>query len=120
MKNRADILNILAHATGTTQYHRFSPIEGYPVATDGVNALAQAAECYWLLDAIGSHQSNRRLDPDFQVWQLLVNQEDSNAVLSGYNDDILIVEQQIMFTDFPLDKIKLWLVGGVIMLPTEY
>ena len=106
---------------GTAQYHKFSPFKGFPVATDGVIALAQEAECFWLLDAIGSYQGkNKTLDPEFQVWKLTVNQDNDSAVLRGYNDKTLIVEQKISYTDFPLDEIKLYLINNVILLPSEY
>jgi len=120
MKSRREILDILNSAHCTEAYHRYSPIPGFPVVTDGVIALAEAAGCYWLLDIIGSHQTDERLDPAFQVWKLTVNLEDNTGVVCGYNDSELIISQEIPFTDFPLDEIKLYLIGGVILLPSEY
>ena len=120
MQSKREIMNILANSTGTTAYHRFSPLSGYPVATDGIIAIAEAAECFWLLDAIGSHQSDKKLDPAFQVWKLEVSRDNDSAVLRGYNDETLIVEQKIPNTDFPLDEIKMYLIRGVILLPSEY
>jgi hypothetical protein len=114
-------LNINLHEyTGTTKYHRFSMFPNFPVATDGVIAPATEAECFWLLDAIGSYQgNNKKLDPEFQVWVLKVNHDDDTAVLRGYNDKTLIVTQKISYTDFPLDKIKLYLMDNVFLLPSE-
>ena len=63
MLSAKEIQDIMNHATGTTAYHRFSQISGYPVITDEMQAVAEAAGCYWLLDVIGSHQSNQKLDP---------------------------------------------------------
>jgi len=93
MKTKEEIYQILLQAHGTDAYHKFSPIPGYPVATDGVIALAKAAGCFWLLDVIGSYQMNKRLDPGFQLWKLKVNFEDESAVVYGYNDTKLIVTQ---------------------------
>ena len=118
MKTVKEIENIMAHATGTFQYHRYSIFPGYPVITDGVRALAEAAECFWLLDIIGSYQSNRKLGRDFQVWKLTVN-DDKSAVVEGYNDTDLVITQDIEYTDFPLNGLKLWLMNGVILLPSE-
>ena len=115
----AETIN-LDNYTGTTQYHRFSTIRSFPVATDGAIALAESENCFWLLDAIASHQGNEKLDPEFQVWELKVNQIDKDAVLRGYNDNVLIVEQKIPYTDFSRSGIKLYLIQNVILLPSEY
>jgi len=120
MKSKQEILDIINHAHSTEAYHRFSPFEFFPVATDGVIAIAEAAGCYWFLDIIGSCQTNKRLDPQFQVWKLVVNHDDNTAVVSGYNDTTLIITQEIPYTDFPLDELKLYLMDGIILLPSEY
>lgn len=120
MKSKQEILDILSHAHGTSAYHRFSPIPGFPIATDGIIALAEAAGCYWLLDIIGSYQTDKGLDPHFQVWKLGVNHEDNTAIVRGYNDTDLIITQEIPYTDFPLEEIKLFLMDGIILLPSEY
>ena len=119
MKSK-EILDIISHAHSSEAYHKFSPIPGFPVATDGAIALAEAAGSFWLLDVIGSYQTDERLDPSFQVWKLEVNRENSTGVVHGYNDTELIVTQVIPYTDFPLDEIKLYLIDGVILLPSEY
>lgn len=120
MKSKQEILNILNHSNGLDMYHRFSPFPGFPVATDGVIALAEAAGCFWLLDIIGSYQTDKRLDQSFQVWKLEVNLEKCSAVVQGFNDTELIITQEIPFTDFPLEEVKLYLMNGIILLPSEY
>ena len=120
MLSKREIVEIIKQAHGTMAYHKFSPFEHYPVATDGVIAVAEAAGCYWLLDIISSYQVDKRLDPHFQVWKLVVNCEDNSAIVSGYNDTELIVTQEIQYTDFPLDELKLFLMDGVILLPSEH
>ena len=120
MKSKDEMLEIINHFCCSEAYHKFSPFTFFPVATDGVIALAEAAECYWLLDVIGSYQTDKKLDPEFQVWKMEVNLEECSAVVKGYNDTELIITQDIPFTDFPLDEVKLYLIGGVILLPSEY
>ncbi|WP_371380582.1 DUF6876 family protein [Sporomusa aerivorans] len=121
MKSIETILDMSNNSTGTENYHKFSPIPGFPVITDGVLALAEAAGYYWLLDIIGSYQSNGKLDKAFQVWTLNVNTDNnSTAVVRGYNDRTLIVMQKIPYTDFPPGEVKLYLIDGVILLPSEY
>jgi len=120
LKSKEEILDIINHAHSSEAYHKYSPIPFFPVATDGAIALAEAAGCYWLLDIIGSYQTDEKLDPSFQVWKLEVNLEKNNAVVRGYNDTELIITQEIPWTDFPLEEVKLYLVDGVVLLPSEY
>ena len=120
MKSKAEILNIIKHSNGTEAYHKFSSFVHYPLVTDGVIALAEAAQCFWLLDIIGSYQTNKHLDPQFQVWKLVVNHDDQTAVVSGCNDTTPIITQNIPYTDFPLDELKLFLMNGIILLPSEH
>lgn len=120
MKSRKEILDIISQAGGTEYYHKFSSIPNFPVITDGVLALAEAAGCFWLLDIIGSYRHNKQLDPAFQVWKLMVNLKEQTAVVRGYNDTELIITQKIPYTDFPLKEIKLYLIDGVFLLPGEY
>jgi hypothetical protein len=118
MKTAKEILDIINSSTGTENYHKF--IGDYPLATDGVIAVAQAAECFWLLDMIASYQKNSKLDKYFQVWKLKVNKESDNAILTGYNDTKLIITQKIEYTNFPLKEIEMFFIDGVILLPNEY
>jgi hypothetical protein len=119
VKTPEEIKQIIMDSTGTTAYHRYSPFRTYPVITDGVLAVAIAAECFWLLDIIGSYQSNEKLDKYFQVWKL-TKHDDGSATLEGFNDVDLIVTQEIKSTNFPLSKFELWLEGIVILLPFEH
>ena len=119
MQKKCEILALISNATGTSQYHRFSMFSGFPLITDGVLAVAETAKCFWLLDIIGSYQFMRKLDKHFQVWKLTVN-PDKSAVVEGYNDTTLIITQEIPYTDFPLDEIKLYLIDGIVLLPSEY
>lgn len=120
MKSKQEILDIINQAHGSDAYHKFSPISSFPIATDGAIALAETAGCFWLLDIIGSYQTDKKLDPSFQVWKLEVNLEESSAVVRGYNDTELMITQDIPFTDFPLEEVKLYLMDGIILLPSEY
>ena len=64
---------------------------------------------------------NRRLDTDFQTWTLERNKRGDGAKLEGGDGNgTTAVRQRVPFTDFPLDEITLYVVGGVILLPSEY
>ena len=114
---------------GTEAYHRLSPLHGDLVATDGVKYLCEAAECFWLLDAIASHQPRAlrdRMLRDMQFWTLRVN-EDRSAVLEVARDEgDVAFHQDIEFTDFPLPEVRIWVAPRgpadtyVAMLPDEH
>lgn len=111
----------LEQFTGTENYYRHW-LRRF-IFTDGVKYLADRG-AYWLLDAIASHQTRQLLlDPmlqEIQFWELQVN-PDSSAVLRCLRDtNDVALTQEIGFTDFPLDSIKLYLTEGVLMLPSEY
>jgi len=120
MESTEVILDIIRQSHGTDAYHRFSPIPDYPIITDGVLAVAETADCFWLLDIIGSYQGNAELGNVCQVWTLDVNHENGSAIVRGYNDETLIITQDIPYTDFPLDELKLYLMNGVIFLLSEH
>ena len=121
MESKEAIRAIINAATGSDAYHKYSSIPIFPVITDGVLALAEAAECFWLLDVIGSHQINPKLDKSFEVWTLELDKDDGGGcTVKGFNDTTLIVTQKIPYTDFPLDDLKLYLCDGVLMIPSEY
>lgn len=107
-------LSDLKQFTGTEHYYKHWL--GRLVYTDGVAFLAENAKAYWLLDAIASY--NRK--EEFQVWDLVV--DGGKAVLTMKEDtgQPLAVRQEIKYTDFPMDHVKLYLKDGVLMLPSEY
>ena len=91
--------------------------------TEGIQYLAEEANCYWLLDAIASHQTKQFLSnpklQEFQIWHLQV-QENSGVLICEWDTNQEVLRQEIEYTDFPLSHIKLYLVEKVLMLPNEY
>ena len=124
MKNIDEIQDIIDNSTCTSTYHKWSDLTDL-LATDGVYDVAEAAGCFWFLDIIASYQGHKDLAPEFQVWKLVVNTEDDDslvhsAVVYGYNDDDLVVTQDISWTDFPLKEFVVWNEGGILLLPNEH
>jgi hypothetical protein len=122
MKTVAEIENGMAYMTGTSEYTRWSPLFRNHVLTDGAKFIAESADAYWLMDAIASYHHKCMKDDmlrDFQSWKLKVN--DSAGVVSCDRDtNNRAFSQDIPYTDFPLDEIKLYVCNGVILLPSEY
>ncbi len=110
----------LSQFIGTTQYymHSFKRF----TYTDGVKYLAEKADAYWLLDAIASHQPQLLNDPMlqyFQHWKLTVINNTAKLICEK-GSNIIAATQDIPFTDFPLSSVQLFLIEGVLMLPSEY
>jgi len=125
IKTSQEIKSGLRNFTGTDGYTRYT--FGI-LLTDGVKWLCDAAQSYWLVDAIGSYQSTVNVKNDeslqgIQFWILKVNTKKQTAVLTLERDtDDVVLTQNIEQTDFPLDEIKLYYSpqDKVLLLPSEY
>lgn len=116
----------MAQFTSSDIAYEYRIFKGAPsvfLYTEGVRYVALKCEAFWLLDAIASYQPKCKLHPkmkDFQIWELKKT-EGNKAMLTGsWDDGKLVYKQKIEFTDFPLASIKLYLSGGVLLLPSEY
>jgi len=113
--------NNLEQFTGTEQYYTHHSL----LLTDGAKYLAEKAQCYWLMDVIWSHTHCEKWlgKEDFIVCTLTVLNSKATVAFDDGNSNILMT-QEIPFTDFPLNKIKLYVVSDgsnfVVMLPSEY
>ena len=110
----------LAQFYGTSAYYRFSILSNL-VLTDGTKYLAEVAGAYWLMDLIASYQKKCMKDEmlrDFQIWTLKVENQTGVVTCERDTDDVAF-RQEIPFTDFPLESIKIYCENGVIYLPSE-
>ena len=79
--------------------------------------MAERAQAYWLIDAIVSY----RRKEVFQLWTLtLLGDHKAVLTMAHDTDQPLLLKQEIPFTDFPLKSISLYLIEGVLILPSEY
>jgi hypothetical protein len=117
----------LPHFTGSENFYRH-PLSGL-IYTDGIQYLAENAGngAYWLIDAIGSYQRDQKVrgNPrlmEFQLWELKLNGK-GGAVLTCREDsgkgNPPKITQEIEYTDFPLDEIKLYVENNTLCLPSE-
>lgn len=120
--NKNELKSNLSQFTGTSQYYKYLPPY---LLTDGVQYLAETAQCYWLLDIIWSvHGLPELANQDFLVVTLKVNECSGIVTIDDGNNNILYT-QHIEFTDFPLDEISIWIepldeVRRVMLLPSEH
>ena len=118
--NTHELQTNLSHFTGTENYYRVMP---RLVITDGVQYLASQANMYWLVSAIYSHLTTQPICSEFVVARLTVIGKTADLVLDDGNDQV-IAEQEIEYTDFPLDEISIYCSyqekTWVLLLPSEY
>ena len=103
---------------GTEHYYKYLGI----MLTDGVKYLAEVGKAFWLLNIIASYQTGEIKNVPFQVWTLKVDIEKQTGVVTMKEDtdEPNLVTQSLDYTDFPLDEISLWLIDGILILPSEY
>lgn len=111
---------------GTSKYFRYPLVRkgGEDLLyTEGVQFLAENGKCYWLLDSIllNSVLNPTLRDVPFQHWVLSVDLERRAGKLTcdDGNSNVLYTEE-VHFTDFPLNEIRMYFTDNVLMLPTEY
>ena len=126
--NKVELQSNLGQFTGTEQWHQWSRLFPKMLLTDGAKFLADKASAYWLMDNIASHQpkclTNKSLQ-EFQLWTLKVHEDKSCTLTCEIDTNNVFLTQEIEFTDFPLDTIKLYVgpMGNgqyIILLTSEY
>lgn len=101
----------LEQFSGTTNYHLHWT--GKLSFTDGVRFLLEEANAYWLIDAIASYQNDSRILNDemlrdLQFWKLRVRQNKGVLICSADSGIQPAIVQYIEYTDFPLEKVSIW------------
>ena len=127
-ERQSEIRSELAQFCGTETYYK--TLDQRLFYTDGVRAMAERCQAYWLIDLIASHQPQARKDPrlrGMQAWRLEVS---ADAAVAYCCEDTPRLEaakirQDIGYTSFPLDAIDLWVsqnsgADWVLLLPSEY
>jgi hypothetical protein len=102
-------------------------VAGFELTTSGRfygdrRGLAEQGGAYWLLDiiAIAQQHVTRVALEEFQTWKLQVRADRSATVFCEDGNGNIVYTQEIPFTDFPLDEVKLYFANNVIHLPSEY
>ena len=119
------LLNELKQFTGTEQYYKFSMLFKEQL-TDGMKYLCETVQCYWLMDIVGSVQNLEKIKDNnsFILWKIEVNKKDNTGVVKALSDTEgtgdLLYEQEIPYTDFPLESFEFFQCDNVIMLKGEY
>ena len=113
-------LKDLRHHTGTENHWSLSDSSRLNY-TDGIKAMAEMAQAYWLIQLMESYvPSQPKLLNDFCLWAIQVN-PDHTAVVSCREDtnEPPYIQQDIPFTDFP-ESYEWYVINGTILLKSEY
>ena len=121
-----ELISDLLQFNGTESYHRSSALTNRYYHTDGIKYLAENAGCYWLIDIVTSCYHLLK-ECDFQVWT--VNKKGDGATITcDDGNDKIVYQQEIEYTDFPLDTFSFYCELGslngrdlhfIIMLKNE-
>jgi hypothetical protein len=118
-KRKEELLAGLAMHTGTETWFRHWT--GRCTYTEGVKYLADTAGAYWLIDLVASWCAHQKLrGEEFVAWKLTVRRDHTATVTADDGNDHVLITQDIPFTDFPLEEVTLYLIDGVLLLPSEY
>ena len=137
-------LKQLSQFTGSEQFFGFPP---FLILSEGVRFLIENADCYWLLNIIGSYQPDCRKDRmlrDMQFWTIRKNKQPEKyppftlgAVLNSKQKRVpyatvvcerdtgnVAFTQDVNSTDFPFDvlgdEFKIWVGYGGEKRMTAY
>jgi hypothetical protein len=114
----------LSHFKGTEEYHKhLFPGKSPIILTDGCKYVRDECKAYWLFDAILSYQNDKILKGiNFQIWELKRLKKDLSWLLTCREDvgRKPLISQAIEFSDFPIDYIRIWVIGSIALLPSEY
>ncbi len=121
--NTYEIKRALRQFTGTESYHKhLFPGKSPILLTDGCDFIRNECKAWWLFDAILSYQCEKILrNVNFQIIELRQNMKDLSWLLTIHEDSNLkpLISQRIEFSDFPLDYLKLYVIQGIVLLPSE-
>jgi hypothetical protein len=122
--NEVEIKKELIVFRGTSRYHRHLFPGKSPIAiTDGCKYVRDELNANWLFDAILKYQDEPLLKKvNFQIWEFRQLRKDLTWLLTCKEDTDKkpLISQSIKFSDFPLDYIRIWVIGSIALLPTEY
>lgn len=136
-KTFEEIEQVMNSSFGTDSYHILNLFAKNVVATDGVLAVLQFAECFWLFDVIASYYPKMvKTQDSFFVAKLTVKSGKAVFKITREVYDPIkeksvnknVARQEIPFTDLPSGEYKFFICVQptetkkyyVVMCPSEY
>lgn len=126
MKDANELRNELGQFTCAEKYY-FNPLNRSIYYTDGAKFFFKNAGggAYWLLDILTTQpEILKALSREGFLCVTLTVTKDATAVLDVANDigpgATVYYQRDLDYTDCPAGEWRLYLVDGVILLPSEY
>lgn len=116
---KREVLSHLTYFTGSERMWEHRTIAGKLLLTDGCNFIREKCEARWLFDLLFSHQKDLK-EQEFQCWTLRRTEGNTFVAICDDGDGKELIKQMIPFSDLVLDEIKIWVIDGVCLLPSEY
>lgn len=123
-QEKNDLEQALRHFTGSKTLTRYNPLFPWLVITDGVLYLAEAAGCYWLLDAIATHLHNLHNVHPREDFVSIYLEDTTKLTVEDGNGNVYF-SQAFEWTTFPFEDFNFFASrnefgGWTLMLTTEY
>ena len=104
----------------TAMWHRH-PANSRIFYSDGIKFLADSASCWWLVDDIVSAQTFGMISASkFQIWILEKTGKKSAVLRCESEHGTILFKKTVCYTEFPLPRVVIYVVGKTIMLASEY
>ena len=115
-QNESDLMQFM----GTENHYRNPSALGITY-TDGVKHMSETRGAYWLLSLISQRAKSVKTlqEEPFITIEMIVQDSSAVIVYTDGNSNVLHTEA-IEYTDFPDEGVCLWLIDGVLILPSEY
>ena len=107
----------LAHHIGTTAYHSSPLTVRY---TDGVRALIQHTNCGGLISDLSITAAMKFKHLRFQIWTITVKNQGGLLTMKEDTNTPIRYSQKYDYLKFPEGTIDLYLINGILLLPSEY
>jgi len=120
---------------GSENFHFNSSTKPFNIVyTDGIKAMAEMCQSWWLIDAICSQQKKCMKNPNLQniqFWTFTKKEKTPHILKCEIDSGKSFLTQEIEYTDFPLSSVRIWLEADymsmgkgpqrvmVMMLPSE-
>lgn len=115
---KQEVLAQLLYFTGSEKMWEHRTPFGKLLLTDGCNYV-RGLGSRWLFDLLQSYQGKLK-NEEFQCWTLKRTKGNEFVAVCDDGNDNELVRQVIPFSDFVLDEIRIWLIDGICLLPSEY
>lgn len=114
-------IDLNAKLRKNNETYGYHPYFLHGIYTDGIKEMADIYKAHWLLDIVFTYQCEPKISAEkFQIWT--INSKNGKAIVDMKTDteQPAIVRRDIPLTDFPEGKLTMFLVDGVLFLPSEF